>query len=256
MDVSEMAIGYELEAGLKDDGEVNRVARKLKFDLGEDGSVSCNKMDVMESELRSPVYRKHKKGKKFLMFELKKPEINNKIFSDFEQLSHYVGEINNSMGLHIHVSFRNKRYYQHLFSFAFVKFFQKEYSKNFTTRIEKQRRNNNYCQFYDPTDSEEFKEILQGALDDDGDHDNRFYAVNFNAYPVHNTIEFRIFPATKNVEDFKKYVSFVVGCVTSFVSVVEKEKAYEKLVDIKMRKINLSLGKEWNKDLIKVKVNG
>ena len=127
MDVSEMAIGYELEAGLKDCDKVDEIADELGFEIGDDGSVCCDDMDTREAELNSPVYR-GKKGKKlWRIFEIKKPEMDDKLFVDFEQMVHYVKEINDSMGLHIHVSFRHKKYYDYLFSFAFVKFFQKEY---------------------------------------------------------------------------------------------------------------------------------
>jgi hypothetical protein len=240
MDVSEMAIGYELEAGLKENSGVRNVARQLGFRIGDDGSVYCDDMDTWEAELNSPVYQ-GQKGKKLLFFELKKPDMDNKIFSDFEQLSHYVKEINDSMGLHIHVSFKNKKYYQYLFSFAFVKFFQKEYMRHFKKPVERNRANNEYCEFYDDGDIYEFKDIKDEALGSHDKCDARNHSVNFNSYPVHKTIEFRIFPATKRSKDFKRYVNFVTGCVTSFISEVEKEKVFEQLMERKMKKIKVNI---------------
>jgi hypothetical protein len=240
MDVSEMAIGYELEAGLENSGDVKNVARQLGFHIGEDGSVCCDDFDNWEAELRSPVYR-GKKGKKLWMWELKKPEIDDKLFSDFEQLSHYVREINDSMGLHIHVSFKNKKHYQYLFSLAFVKFFQKEYARNFKKPVERDRMDNEFCEFYDTDDVYEFNDIKDEALGSHDKCDARCHSVNFNAYPVHKTIEFRIFPATKKATDFKRYVNFVTCCVTSFISEVEKEKVFETLMEQRMKKVKVKV---------------
>jgi len=220
-------IGYELEAGLntKMSREAKKTARNLGFSIGDDGSIECWKNNSMEVEFKSPVYRKsNQKNKKLLFFDIKQPLVDNKVFDDFKQIACYINEINHSMGLHVHLSFATKKHYEYLFSYDFVKLFQNAYKKNFTKKKEKKRIRNDYCKFYN--NDYDFLDTFHDAVSTKTKC-ARSFVVNFNAYPVHHTIEFRIFPSTKNVEEFKRYVLFLVSFVKDYISSMEKlEKTY------------------------------
>lgn len=221
----DLNIGYELEVGLNTrmSKEARKTARELGFSIGEDGSVDCWKNNSDEVEFKSPVYRKsnQKKKKRLLFFDVKQPLVDDKLFDDFKQIACYINEINHSMGLHVHLSFANKEHYKYLFSYDFVKLFQEAYKKKFTKKKERKRMDNDYCKFYD--DGYEFLDIFREATSTKCKV-ARGFSVNFNAYPVHHTIEFRIFPSTSDVEEFKKYVLFLVNFVSDYISSMAKLK--------------------------------
>jgi hypothetical protein len=195
-----MRIGFELETGIKRNSDYRELANTLNWVVSGDGSVHTTKRNAYAIELKSRVYQF---GKEM-----------GTLVKDFNAVKKRIAETNSSMGLHIHLSFSRKQHYYKLCSWDFVDYFQTEYAKKFTKPKEVSRMNNNYCKFY--RDKRQFQ-IASAVQLASNTKNERYWAVNFNAYPLYKTIEFRIFPSTKKVKEFKAYIRFVKYAVYSFL---------------------------------------
>lgn len=125
-------------------------------------------------------------------------------------------DVNHSQGLHFHVSGFQKK--SVIFSKEFFDYFMGEYTKMAKKPQEKERvsasgtlasgRRNYAVATYDSRD--------------------RFHAINYVfAYSEWKTFEFRIFPSTKSVADYRKYLKLIVRCITRFEKKKVKVETFE-----------------------------
>ncbi|MBY9021792.1 MAG: hypothetical protein KGD67_12110, partial [Candidatus Lokiarchaeota archaeon] len=99
-------IGYELEAGFLIDNEKERLDRKIYtllrgcgFEITTDGSIHTINHNSISKEIKSKIYT------------IEKKEDLKKVFDDFKTIEKGITEVNNSMGLHFHISFNKPLYY-------------------------------------------------------------------------------------------------------------------------------------------------
>lgn len=161
-------------------------------------------------------------SKKFVAREIK---VGVYKISDMERMLSGVKEllelikVNKSCGLHIHISFTNIADYYKLLNWKFVDAFQKKIVSKFKTKAEKRRltepRVSSFCRMY--RNEEDFIENTTTQLNVSFKN-NRYFSVNYNAYAVHGTIEFRIFPATSKFNKFKDYTDLVLNSVENYIT--------------------------------------
>jgi hypothetical protein len=203
---SDMRLGYELECGVQADrardeyGDTDyktsaALAKRIGYKIGFDGSIHCDMSNVSDVELKSKVYQ---------VSNLKR------VFADFDRMSVRVKETNRTMGLHIHVSFSDHKFYDYLRTYHFVKLFQEAYKNKFRTKRERGRIHNDYCAFCN-SNLTFSREQRRGC-------GNRHRAINFEAIQEHGTIEFRIFPATHKSSKFKTYVNFLTDFIYHYIN--------------------------------------
>ena len=195
----QMKLGYELECGIK--RNTATIARGISRGMGwcnsSDGSIDIEEDNSTSIEFNSCVYNNTRGGMK-------------RMRTDFKKIIPYINDINESMGLHIHISFKQKRFYKILCSYDFVRFFQNRYRRNFRKECEQERMWNEYCKFYD--DAGEFNRERKENFECGKD-----FSINFGAYEYHKTIEFRIFPATKSFRTFNRYANFLKKTVKLYI---------------------------------------
>ena len=145
-------------------------------------------------------------------------EINTKVYNEEEVketasffsffYDKYVKEINESMGLHIHISFNELANFNALYSKRFISFFKKGLLEKFGHKEElKQRLKNRYCK---PSYS---KSYMQGKFK----NSDRYKMINFMAYERHGTVEFRIFNAPKTAQEVINYLNFTLETVNTYL---------------------------------------
>lgn len=147
-----------------------------------------------------------------------------KALRDFATIAEHVKEVNNTMGLHVHVSFPDPKAFDRLCSVEFPRYFEQKfresfiYEKNGRTvgRKELARLRNRYCRVPSETARDE-NNLLHEQITAAGKDQSRYTAVNYNAYQCHKTIEFRVFPATRNPAKFAKYLVFLFAVVDSYL---------------------------------------
>lgn len=221
-------IGAELEFGTNYADKT--ILRNVKgTDITGDGSIHAKKATRAREILLQATKIKDIDGLKQRVLGLKK----------------YVNETNNSMGFHIHVSFKNHSDYAKIYNYNFYREFIKEYAKNFTTKEELSRLNNSYCSRYKSLkhfSNNTSQQVLSEYKS------NRYFAVNYNSYNIHNTIEFRIFPAN-NPERLIQYIDFTVNFIKDWL---KKSRMKTSLVyNLNLRKRSRNIEKN-DKELIEV----
>jgi hypothetical protein len=185
--------------------------------FGGDGSIHCNDSSYETAEIKSKVYK---------IEEI--PEM-----LEFVKKAMTLIKVNSSCGLHFHISFENVINYYKLFNYEFVKFFQEKIKEKFTSEKEKERLSSRWCQFY--RDESHFKSIKREQLK--AFHKNeRYYAINYNAYNLYKTVEFRIFPATNKVLTFTKYLKMVVNDIDSYLQNFKTIPVIKKIYTCKVKK--------------------
>jgi hypothetical protein len=194
----ELTIGYEYEVGLKEDKlpEAKKLFRKLRYQLTYDGSIDAMRNNSEAYELRSKVYT----------VDTAKPTTIKEIEDDFKAITEFASEANRTMGIHIHVSTKDNKTYKLLKSYKFVDVFQRKYLENFTRDREKRRARNSYCKFV--KGEEEYVDNIT----------ERYTAVNMASISKHGTVEFRVFPSTRNPLSFNRYLRFVIMSVVNYIS--------------------------------------
>lgn len=233
-------IGFELETGvfkkfnksfiLKKEGLFKNIKnennikfreflKNKKFISVTDGSIHLNKKNCDNAEFNSCVYE----------------DINTKkdlkiILQDFKELSEFIGEINNTMGLHFHISFKNFSDYYSLLNYKFFEVFINGYIDKFKNEIEQKRINNNFCSPY--LNEKEFNLITRNQLKFNYKC-ARYKAINYNSFNIHKTIEFRIFPSTKSLKKFKEYLYFLYDCIINYLKEIDKRQKGEIEILIK-----------------------
>lgn len=210
-----MKIGIEIELGALVGTTTDKVLRRKGWERTWDSSVRTSYDNV---ELRSKVYDV-------------KNGVEEEIANDYKEIldTFVTVEVNNSMGIHVHVS---DIYYHRLFSREFWNEFKRRFKQLYDDEsipsserdLVKARFDNRYCRFiYNSTT------------------DSRYRAINYvPAYNQHKTIEFRAFPSTTNINVFKKFLKLVIDLVTEFnrkekfevVGKVDTSKDVVKLEDL------------------------
>jgi len=199
--VFEGKVGCEVECIIKkvDKPKIMALCKKAEWIVGYDGSIRNYDFSTEESiELKSFVY-KTSDIKKMITF--------------VKKLSPLI-RVNKTCGLHIHISFENILNYHKVLKYEFVKYFQGVIETAFTTLEEKSRLQNDFCKFY--TDESHFDKVSTIQLKN-FHKSERYYAINYNAYNLYKTIEFRIFPATTDITTFEKYLSLATNKVTEYL---------------------------------------
>lgn len=225
-----LRLGFELEGGFinevkKEDSKIRKefinLLKKLKFIKDFDGSINSSS-DYHALELKSRIY------------EIKNRKDLKKVIEDFKKISEYMKEVNSSMGIHFHISFKNLSDYYTLLNFDFADRFIKKYKENFKSKIERDRLLNHYCKIYE--DEKDFKNSTKQALRCMG-KGFRYKAINYNAYNCYKTIEFRLFSSTKEVKKFKDYITFLYDYVINYLK-EDDDGLIKKDLIVKKRKFN------------------
>jgi len=140
----------------------------------------------------------------------------DRLFQDYEKLAELI-KVNKSCGLHFHISFKDPIVYFKLASYDFVKFFQDGITALFTTEAERYRLSCRFCSLY--ASEQNFSTYANKQLNSPSRcGESRYKAINFNAYNLHKTIEFRIFAPTVKIEVFKKYVLFLLRTIEEYIA--------------------------------------
>lgn len=143
---------------------------------------------------------------------------------DFATIAEHVKEVNNTMGLHVHVSFPDVETFERLSTVEFPIYFEQKFRESFiyesngrrVGRKEQARLGNRFCRV--PSESpRDLASLMHEQITAYGKDQSRYTAVNYNAYQCHKTIEFRVFPSTKNPSRFAKYLMFLFAVVDSFL---------------------------------------
>lgn len=214
-----MKFGIELECGIKDDF-INKRTESTIFNtfistnkavLKGDGSVRTNEGNKPKEITIGPFQEEN--------FE--------QVFEMFENLyANYIGEINLSMGLHIHVSFENEADYTMLFNKKFVSFFESELKTKFSNNKVLLSRliNNRYCKPFYP------KEYFEKGV-----FEERYKMINWCAYSKFKTVEFRIFDAPQTQAQLVEYFMFTKNVITKFLERYTISIEQEAIDDSKKR---------------------
>lgn len=146
-------------------------------------------------------------------------------------------KVNKSCGLHIHLSFEKLSNYYKLCCWKFVEQFQNSYNNKFSLAIEQERKQNHFSKFYDTEISYNMDVNDQVAKPKSyGKPSSRYHCINFNAFVLYKTVEFRIFCATSKIKKFKDNVNFLLKNVDDFLK-QENFKSFEVAKpQIKMQK--------------------
>lgn len=149
-------------------------------------------------------------------------EIVTDPFRDWSELEEFISFVfektcftqNYTCGNHMHLSFREPNWYYIgiMSKTRSVKKFLEAYKKHFRGLKYLERLDNGYCVAkYSLKDLEEMKI-----------HGKRYYAVNFDAWFRHKTLEFRIFPHTNNAQEYMEMAKFLVSTVEKIIDEEEK----------------------------------
>jgi hypothetical protein len=229
MNALNMRLGYELEGGFSYQdvihnrdfkAELKDTLKDLKFNIGGDGSVMCHK--GIDAEIKSRVY------------DLNNAEDLKIIIEDFKKIMPFIEGINDTCGLHFHISFKDLEKYYLLCSYKFASEFVNAYKEKFKTIEEQNRLNNHFCMGY--IDKTDFKKVVKRQLEDTGKNGFRYRAVNYNSYNLYKTIEFRIFRSVDNEKKFQEYLKFVFKFVTDYIKENDFLKKSEVLASRKSYK--------------------
>jgi len=148
------------------------------------------------------------------------------LVKDITKLWNLIGEVNDSMGLHIHISLSDTNYAK-LATWKYVNQFQIAVSNKFPevrTRI----GYNSFCERYNNKESFLIHAIIQ--IPSSYKSSSRHHILNFS-YGLHGTVEYRAFPMVERLSRAKKYLEFVDANVNSFLEHCELNKE-DYIVDI------------------------
>jgi len=201
-------IGAEIECYFQDSkfSEVKELVLNNHWKIESDGSIhSPDSGDWIEKEIK---------------FDYSISEINT-MFEKVKELFELV-EVNDSCGLHFHVSFEDSTYYFKLCKYDFIKYFQEIIDKAFKTPKERKRINYHYCQFY--KNEGDFLTSVSNQINSYNKDGSRQHSVNFNSFNIHNTIEFRIFASTNSIRKFKSYTNLLLKSLSKYIKTQKEIK--------------------------------
>jgi len=235
----------EIETAIENNGgamciyhQMKDFCRNLNWVVGSDGSVHSS----------------HRGSENWAEVEIKTKAIEEQdipiLKENLRKFWEFKPEANESMGVHIHISFNRKtkekeRYFA-LCSWEFVDKFQKDYLQTFKSMLEQNRQHNNFAHFYN--NIRDFKSYTRVQLVNQG-KEGRYKSVNFNSYNLYGTIEFRIFPMN-TYEKVCEYIDFVVNHAKEFkaetLEINRKARIERKEVEVEV--INIDYQKEEQKE--------
>jgi len=198
-------VGFEIEGIVKKKNrdKLRNVAHELDYDFSDDGSIrNYNYTTENSVELKSKIYNVN--------------ELET-LFKDVRKILKLI-RVNDSCGLHIHLSFEKMSNYYKLICWKFVEQFQEKYNLTFIDENEQKRKELHYSKFY-PTEvvfNLQTKEQVSTPKRNGKPH-SRYHSINFNAFNHYKTVEFRIFAATNKITKFKKYVKFLIENVDKYL---------------------------------------
>lgn len=224
-------IGVEIECIVpeKNTRKLKTLCTKNNWAYTSDGSIRGYTSTEVPVEFKAGVY-----------------DISNKkvLFREVDKAMKLI-RVHESCGLHMHLSFNNLTDYWKLLSYEFADYFQKLIKIRFVKPVDLRRLEAMWCKFYYSQD--DFKKQTQEQLRTT-QKNNRYFAVNYNSFNIHNTIEFRIFAATSNIEQFKSDVDFLLNSVEEFLN----RKKFEGIAfEVKYKKPKVHTGPIVIKEVIK-----
>lgn len=198
-------IGVEIECIVNDDKYqvLYQICQQNHWTLKNDGSVSVNNRNSNTE-----------RGVEFTLGPYSFTDIPlmlEKIDIALTQVAY----VNNTCGLHFHLSFDDISVYYKLLNWNFAQAFQNTIKEKFKTKLELGRLQNRFCvQYKDETD---FKEHTNKQLNSYY-KDDRYFSINYNAYNIHKTIEFRIFAPTMKVKKINGYINLLLNSITAHIN--------------------------------------
>jgi hypothetical protein len=149
----------------------------------------------------------------------------NTMTNDLKQAFKMI-RVNNSCGLHIHLSFESISDYYKLLNYNFILKFQDTIRKNFKSDDEIKRLTNHYCKFY--SNEKEFKVQTNNQLKSSG-KGYRYFIVNYNSFNQLKTIEFRVFAPTTSITKFKSYLKLLFKSIDDYLKEAKIEPINRKI---------------------------
>ena len=205
-------LGLEIECGVEIKCDKNgEITKRLKpdqltfFKLASDGSIGTNNRRTSE-----PV--------ELVSIPLNPADVDKAIDEAYK----HINEINNTMGFHVHMSFKKdedywktttKKFFTHIVDSA-----KEEYPEWIKGRF-----SGKWCV---PKITEKEMDIQIKASDKNG---CRYKALNY-CKGLHNTIEFRFFKATQDKEEAKKWVSWLTDTVEGWLDENDEVKTFRKQI--------------------------
>jgi len=186
-------IGTEIECGAYRYDEIPG------FVLDDDGSINTSN-NLVTAEYKS------------------KPTNNLRLLAKrMYKLYDNIGDINETMGLHIHISLKDQTDYFRLCSVRFWKYLYAQFRKTsfWSSNIQKYRllahdgRGGEYCEnINEPRDIDR---TFSGS---------RYRAINFDSMRKFNTVEFRFFKAMTSPNEVMKAVKFLIKNINTYLDVL------------------------------------
>jgi len=212
-------IGIEVECGV----EIDEARRDIPgFNITGDGSLRAS--EGIETELVEYVSEAHKY-----------PDQLGDLECSVDDIYRYVNDINDSMGLHIHVSFNRDDWYYHIASKKFHDYFIQRLkntelwknNKRLRKRIEGGENN------VRPSDScDHFCKPLEDGKEIDQQLNRRGSGLKYKriVYFKHkyDTVEFRLFPAMETPEEVMEAVEITHKAINNYL----QEKMYVEKAEV------------------------
>lgn len=207
-------IGAEIEAayttedfrGLRDWAYLNGMV-----ELHDDGSINVEDMSYQKEAVTQPTAN-------MAVFE--------KVIKD---LYTFNPEVNDSCGLHFHISLKKESDYMRLLNYKFYKFFERQIAALAKRELTK-RLDGSYSEKYHSEKGFNTDTMLQ--YQDSSKSSYRYRAVNY-CYNLHGTVEFRVFNACKTAQEVLFYANFLIDCVEFYLDTIEKKplRIKQKLIE-------------------------
>lgn len=213
-------IGAEIETGLKDEKFLKPLEKTGYLKISDDGSIR-----VME-----PYNSIEIQTKPFLLSE------KDILFKIIDLIDAQKPLINDSMGFHLHISFKNFLEYQKLYNYKFIEFFKNEYKREFKEDTDDLKRlNNHYSKAY--KNETDFNLNTLRQLRDKTKSGSRYFFINFNSFNLYKTIEFRIFRFNRG-EKLKQYINFLINVVEKYLKENGAKERFKVIKTIKNKRVN------------------
>ena len=225
-------IGFEIEAEMSCSlsnelsivGEIKTDGSLYRCNSSEREKHHCDYEQLSCLEYASRVFEYSEGG-------LKKIDRVFEIFEKYYKMKEY--HWNNTMGMHIHISFKPKIPVE-IWSLQFSQYFMKRMKKEFPEAYRLRAKHNQYC-------------VIEESKWNIAFSENRYVAINYvSALEKFGTIEFRIFPADKPME-MKNYLYFTIEAIEEFIENSDKyldEKHKAVFEDYEEKESELTLFKQ------------
>jgi len=146
----------------------------------------------------------------------------NGFFDELKQI-YYEDYYSQGMGLHIHFSFHNSKYYSALFNKEFATAFYKFVTDNYMDEYFRERMSWRSPEYETDFYKTEYPDHYFKHSHPDSGRQNKYYMINFTgAYQGKKTFELRLFPA-KECSVMKDYVYGSIAFINKYISNLEKD---------------------------------